>query len=156
MGRHVTTRLHRSTTNQLPVVIVVCLLTNMLLSGCGYRPNLSQLARVSGLATLDDQPLRRGTVQFIPDKRKGFSGASAIGFIDQDGRFTLKTAGVKGAIVGFHRVVVDAREEPKSPSDAFPRSLIPATYNDPETSPLHAEVVSEEENVIHLKLSTNP
>ena len=128
-------------------------LTWLICCGCGYAPDLPPVAIVSGVVTLDGQPLARGTVQFIPDHSKQSEGPAAIGFIQSDGTYSLKTAGVDGAMVGFHKIAVIARQEPQGPADPLPESLIPLHYNHPDTSGLSEEVITGQENIIDLKLS---
>ncbi|MHC4181375.1 MAG: hypothetical protein ACYSWU_28080, partial [Planctomycetota bacterium] len=82
-------------------VLCGCLVC-LILPGCGGGPDLPPVADVSGVVTIDGKPLPRGTIQFVPDESKGPGGATAVGRIGSDGRYTLKTAGVEGAIVGFH------------------------------------------------------
>ena len=128
----------------------------LVLSGCGGGPDLPPLAEVSGTVTLDDKPLPRGMVQFVPDKSKGTTGAPAVGNIDSQGRYTLRTAGVEGAVIGHHKVRVEARQEPKDETDSMPPSLIPQRYQNPETSGLAFEVKAGQDNQIDLKLTSRP
>ena len=49
----------------------------VLVIGCGYKPDLPDMAPVSGTVTFDGNPLPRGIVQFVPDISKGNSGPTA-------------------------------------------------------------------------------
>ncbi len=124
------------------------------LCGCGRGPNLPPTARVDGTVTLDGNPLPRGTVQFIPDPEQGTAGTPAVGNIGGDGRYTLRTAGAQGAIVGHHRVRVEARAEPKNEMDTWPPSLIPERYNHEQTSGLIFEVTAGGRNEIDIELTS--
>lgn len=129
----------------------------LILPGCGGGPDLPPVAEVSGVVTLDGNPLPRGTIQFVPDKSKGTEGATAVGTIGPDGRYTLKTAGVEGAIVGFHKVGVRAlQEEPEDETAPPPPPLIPPRYFNPDTSGLTAEVKADQDNVIDFPLKSKP
>lgn len=125
-------------------------------AGCGSKPKLPPLAEVSGTVTLDGKPLPRGMVQFVPDESKGNAGPPATGYLDADGRFTLSTAGVRGAVLGFHRIGIDARQEVDLSQTSWAPSLIPEQYNNPATSGLTAEVKAGQRNVVELKLLSTP
>ncbi|MFW5693097.1 MAG: hypothetical protein ACOCWL_02675 [Thermoguttaceae bacterium] len=111
-------------------------------------------AQVSGTVTLDGTPLPRGTVQFVPDASQGTQGPPAVGNIGPDGRYTLQTAGVRGALIGHHKVRVEARAEPKNEMDTLPPSLIPERYNSEQTSGLTVEVTAEGRNEHNLELTS--
>ena len=125
--------------------------------GCfGYRPDLPPTERVTGTVTLDGQPVANARVQFVPDNLKGTEGAMAAATTDASGKYELETATVKGAIVGHHKVSVEARAQPKDQYDTLPELLTPASYADHNTSGLTAEVVAGEANVVDLSLTTQP
>jgi hypothetical protein len=123
--------------------------------GCGQHSDLPPLAKVSGRVTLDGQPLPRGTVQFVPDASKGASGPAAVGTIGPDGRYELVTAGAPGAVIGWHQVRIRATEAP-TPQSPDPPSILPARYNNAQTSALTAEVKAGEDNVVEYRLSSRP
>lgn len=131
------------------------ILLALTFGGCwGYRPDLPPTARVSGTVTLDGQPLADARVQFVPDKSKGTEGAMASGTTDAEGKYELTTATVKGAIVGHHKISVEARAKPKDQYDTLPPLLTPQHYADHNTSGLTAEVKAGEKNEINLPLSS--
>src|SRR5262245_42383990 len=76
----------------------------LLLAGCSRVP---PMGTVSGVVTLDGQPLPDVEVQFLPDPEQGTCGATASCYTDEEGRFTLRTERhhTDGALVGTHRVV---------------------------------------------------
>lgn len=139
-------------------VVVLCgCLACLILPGCRRRPDLPPVAKVSGVVTLDGKPLPRGTIQFVPDASKGTEGPTAVGTIDSEGHYRLKTAGVEGAIVGFHKVGVYAlKQEPADETAPPPPPLIPPKYFNPETSGLRAEVIAGQENEIDFPLRSGP
>lgn len=134
-----------------------CLLMSAVgLAGCGGEEGPA-IATVKGKVTFDGQPLTRGTVYFIPDASKGTKGPMAIGEIDDTGHYQITSSGERdGAIVGFHKIRVEARAEPKDRNDTQPPYIIPARYDDQETSRLTTEVKAGEENIVDLKLTTKP
>jgi hypothetical protein len=79
-------------------------------SGCGPGNGLN-LARVSGKVTYKGEPVKNGTVFFMPDESKGTVGPPAVGSITSDGSYILstETAG-DGVIVGHHKVGITGVE----------------------------------------------
>ncbi|MCS7239330.1 MAG: carboxypeptidase-like regulatory domain-containing protein [Thermoguttaceae bacterium] len=90
-----------------------------IIVGCG-RSDLPPLGTVSGTVTLNGQPLEGVTVMFQP-----VQGRPSLGQTDANGAYELRyMAGVKGAVVGKHRVEVFW------PEDAGPgKPRIPERYN---------------------------
>jgi hypothetical protein len=72
--------------------------------GCGYDNGL-KLARVRGKVTYKGEPVKNGTVFFMPDELKGTIGPSATGSLREDGTYIASTdyAG-DGVIIGSHRI----------------------------------------------------
>ena len=125
--------------------------------GCTRTSDLPPRAAVSGLVSLDGQPLTTGTVQFVPESPNNGVRPTATGSIAADGRFTLSTdrqaGGGDGAVLGWHQVRVIAIKPPVKETDP-PRSLIPARYGDATKSGLRFEVQPVEQNVIDLVLTS--
>lgn len=140
----------------IPFLFFVPAVVSLAAAGCGYRPDLPPTAEVSGTVTLDGQPLSGAMILFVPDAQKGTKGASGVAASDEKGHFEVATAGVKGALVGFHKIRVEARAKPKNETDTMPPSLIPAKYNNPSTSGLSAEVKKDQKNVVDLALKSKP
>ena len=130
----------------------------LLLAGCGGGPDLPDRAKVQGVVTLDDRPLTSGTVIFEPDASKGTTGPPAYGQIDPQGRYELRTdrtaATADGAVLGFHKVRVQARQDVEPGKLA--RSLIPAKYDDANRSGLTAKVNPGQVNEVDLPLKSGP
>jgi hypothetical protein len=122
--------------------------------GCGGGPSLPGRAKVTGKVTLDGKPLARGTVTFAPDNARGTTGPAAVGQIGADGKYELTTdrsgRGGDGAVIGFHRISVQSREDVEAGQLA--KSLIPAAYEDPDRSGLTAEVKAGQANEVNLEL----
>lgn len=121
--------------------------------------DLPDLAAVTGVATLDGVPLGNAVIEFIPirdanlnvsSKDIQMAGSSSIGYPDSQGRYTLQyKAGVLGAVVGQHVVVVTQREIDAEKGEA----LIPAAYKTARTSPLKF-TVTKGSNKIDLPLTS--
>ena len=73
------------------------------LPGCGGNPaNYPDTAPVTGIVTLDGQPLEGATVSFRP-----VEGRSSNSKTDAAGKYELRYVGpVKGAMLGTHRVII--------------------------------------------------
>jgi hypothetical protein len=75
-------------------------------AGCGPGHGLD-LGRVQGKITYMGEPVKFGTVFFVPDVSKGTDGPSAMAIIKDDGSYILSTdSGGDGALVGHHKVGV--------------------------------------------------
>ena len=115
--------------------------------GCSapVEDNLPREA-ISGMVTLDGQPLPKGTIQFRPASQE----ATAAGAMIDDGRFTIPRG--QGLVPGKYKVQIDSREDAGTPlaqgelpgapdvSKKKPAALIPARYN--TKTELTAEVKS--------------
>lgn len=121
------------------------------LAGCGGSE--FQLAPVKGKVTYKGKPLEFGTVIFLPEK-----GPAATGQIQSDGSFVLETGtqtggARKGAVVGKHKVEIRCLETqrpgfkpPEGQEMPAGKSLIPAKYNQADSSGLTAEVTAKGPN----------
>ncbi|NOX52859.1 MAG: hypothetical protein GXP27_00160 [Planctomycetes bacterium] len=112
----------------------------------GTSSNLPDLGQVTGVVTLDGQPLPRATVEFHPIAPPGepAPGSASIGRTDENGLYELKyLKNVYGAVVGKHRVVITPH--------ASSRILLPSEYN--VRSKLIREV-KPGKNVINFQLKS--
>jgi hypothetical protein len=82
----------------------------IMVLGCGYDNGL-QLAGVRGKVTYRGEPVKNGTVFFMPDEGKGTIGPSATASLRDDGTYVASTdyAG-DGVIVGSHKIGLTALE----------------------------------------------
>jgi len=73
------------------------------LVGCGGKlANYPDTAPVTGIVTLDGQPLEGASIAFAPTE-----GRSSNGNTDAEGNYELRyTGSIKGAMLGNHRVVI--------------------------------------------------
>lgn len=108
----------------------------LLLSGCSRGPTLG---KVSGTVTYKGQPLKEGTITFIPA-----DGRSATGKI-VDGKITDVTCFETndGVPVGSNKVLIQAIV-PGADMYAPVKSLIPDRYGSLEKSDLKAEISAGE------------
>ena len=123
--------------------------------GCRQGPDLPPLAPTSGTVTLDGEPLTTGTVQFVPDESKDTSGPIGTGKIGPDGEYEISTAGTPGALVGHHKVAVEAQQSSDLSDHSWSPSLVPQKYTNFHTSGLTAEVKAGEDNVVDLELTSD-
>ncbi len=100
--------------------LTTALLIAMVLLGCD-RNEGPALGEVSGLVTLDSQPMPGVYVQF---RCPGFRASS--GLTDSDGRYALKyLRDIKGAAIGTHTVMIN--RVPEEEGGTF--ESLPAKYN---------------------------
>jgi hypothetical protein len=105
----------------------------------GCNNSKHKFAPVSGVVTLNGQPLAKALVSFQPVVvGNGVdAGVGSTGTTNDKGEFTLKAAtGETGAIVGKHRVVITLVEAQVGATDERPprggwpqKEKIPARYN---------------------------
>lgn len=90
-----------------------------LCAGCSN--NGLSLAKVYGKVTYKGQPIKNGTVFFMPDDSKGTIGPPAVGSITADGSFIMstETAG-DGVIIGSHKVGITGVEETPMSNEVAP------------------------------------
>ena len=118
---------------RLPLVAALALWT----AGCSSEP--FKTAPVSGVVTVDGQPVPKAAVMFQPSATEGQlnPGRGSYGITDSEGRYSLKLIGseTRGAAVGKHKVRIENYTEPGDPTDDRPRPRpkpaipIPAKYN---------------------------
>jgi len=131
-----------------------------VVSGCG-RP--IPLGEVQGTARLDGRPIDQVLVSFLPDPAKQTRGPRSAAATDAAGRFRLRCDdGREGAVVGWHRVLVEdlkpyaapRSDNPDRPAVVIP-SRIPSAYRDPAKTPLRLEVRAEPQE-LSVELSSRP
>lgn len=113
-----------------------------LLAGCGEKPkDLPKLGLVTGVVKVDDKPLAKASVQFVPQTSRMSSGIT-----DAEGKYELMfNASLKGAAVGQHQVRISSASSAEIPETLPPR------YN---TQTELTAVVKEGTNTINFNLKT--
>ena len=125
----------------------------LLLGGCGRAP----LTPVHGKVSYKGYALQSGVIVFTPDTTRGERGSIAVGKILQDGSYSLSTADAAGASAGWYRVTVSSLASTSysqigGQGFAYPQSLLPEKYRDPEQSMLTCEVKPGRTNNIDFNL----
>ena len=113
-------------------VVPSCLLVVCL--GCGPGGNELPMGDVSGKVSYKNQPLKSGTITFVHERGRPYSGEIT------DGAYKLRAA------VGKCRVAIVSREPGGAPVKDKPgmtapgKSLIPEKYENPDMSGLTCDV----------------
>jgi hypothetical protein len=109
------------------LTILVCL------AGCG-KPEHPEVGRVSGVVTLDGQPLSEATVMFQPT-----NGRASIATTDSAGKYSLLYLdGVPGAKLGSHSVIIRTEIPGEDGQPPIAKEKLPKKYH--EATELTAEV----------------
>ncbi len=112
--------------------------------GCGR--SLPDTVPVSGRVTWNGEPVRAGTIAFMPaDTETDSLHRVALGRIEADGSYRLSTFGTNdGALPGDYHVAVsdqgDFAAEVRPGARSSPQGNVPARYAVPHTSGLNANV----------------
>ena len=136
--------------------LAICLL---VFAGCGG--SAYPLARVSGVVTLDGEPLPAARVAFQPRREdEGLdSGPGSYGTTDAQGRYSLTTIdGARGAVVATHDVRISTFLAAADPAADAPKTItperVPARYQEPDT--LTFTVPPEGATAADFHLTTTP
>jgi hypothetical protein len=148
----------------LKIVLPVAALALAVVAAAGFLDidailsDLSRpaLAPVTGQVIFQGQPLLKAQLLTKP---AGGRGKAAVGWTDDEGKFTLKTdirgVYVDGATVGEHRVTVTAYADGAGAS--APPLLTPPQYASPASSPLTIKVArGPAKNEFRLVLEGEP
>ena len=101
--------------------------------GCG-GPEHPEVGRVSGVVTLDGQPLAEATVMFQPT-----NGRASIATTDSAGKYALTYLdGVPGALLGTHKVIIRTEIPGEDGQPPIAKEKLPKKYH--EQTELTAEV----------------
>jgi len=103
------------------------------LAGCG-GPEHPEVGRVSGVITLDGQPLEGATVMFQPTE-----GRASIATTDSAGKYSMTYLdGVPGAKLGSHQVIIRTEIPGEDGQPPIAKEKLPKKYH--EQTELTAEV----------------
>jgi hypothetical protein len=132
------------------VLILCASLALCGVSGCGTKRPV-----VTGLVTLDGQPLNNGTIQFYPIAGDGQTSAASIG---PDGRYRMEASPTKMKVVIHATKVVGQRKayegQADSPMIDVVEDLLPIRYSDMNKTELKVDVVPGE-NVADFELHSD-
>jgi hypothetical protein len=141
--------------SRLSVTAFLC-----VLAGCGSSDGRSHVAPVKGKVTYKGEPLKTGSIIFVPDA----GGKTAAADITPEGEYVLGSyEATDGAIPGKHRVMIIALTSPGGtglPEDTIklkggaqaPVNVIPERFADDKKSGLVAEV-KDGDNTIDIVLT---
>ena len=129
--------------------------STLLLSGVAHSAGCnnyeSETAIVRGTIVLDGEPVRKGTVMFVP-----LSGRAGRGLIEPDGTFQVSTYREgDGAAVGENKVAVIVAFGESATAEEIAKHQLPTKYASTSTSGIVCNVKAGEENEVHLKLKSN-
>lgn len=113
---------------------IACLL--IAIAGCGQPPDPH--IPVSGKVTLAGEPLKTGTIVFIPNAAADNGSSEEARGLIREGAYSLNVGERLGALPGNYKVAIYATDA--TDSTKLPLSLIDEKYNDPDRSGLKAEV----------------
>lgn len=128
--------------------VLVLLLAIGMIAGCGN----DGLEKVTGVVTLDGQPLENAQIEFIPT---GETGSSAYGRTDSDGEFVLEFSGSsKGAMPGEYQVGISTYDV-ADPDNNIPAKdeVVPKKYRG-DGSELIRTVKEGEKNHFEFELTS--
>ena len=123
--------------------VALCCLAGALV-GCGSPHEFGQ---VSGTVSLNGKPLDEVRVMYLPDPLAGNQGAHSESVSDGEGKYELvysRDAQTKGALVGWHRVVIEDIAAENS-RDRYRPIRIREAYSSSAQTPLKFEVVPGEQ-----------
>jgi hypothetical protein len=136
-------------------LIIVFLCFSFFFCSCGKKPIKTE--KVTGIITLDGQPLAEATICFNPQHPEGYIGYATT---NPEGRYVLQTAlgsGGSGTVQGDYIVTVKKSKGIGKPdSDAYRiESLLPDIYNDQQKSPFKV-TVKKGTNEFNFELLSKP
>ena len=113
-------------------LVLVC----VMLSGCG--DGRGARVPVSGMVTIDGEPLQHGSVTFVPVKIAGAAARAGGGSIDEQGRFSVSSYTPNdGLLPGKYQVMVGSAEPL---GETAQRWHAPKKYANMKTSGFEIEV----------------
>jgi hypothetical protein len=120
------------------IIVFVCF--SFFFCSCG-RTTL-KTEKVTGIVTLDSQPLAEATICFNPQHSDGYIGYATT---DSEGRYVLQTAlgaGGAGTVQGDYIVTIKKSKGVGPPDSNTYRieSLLPDIYNDSQKCPFKVTV----------------
>lgn len=89
---------------------LVCVLGCLVCLGCGSGG--PELGEVTGIVTMDGQPVANALVTFTPKE----GGRSSTGATDASGKYVLAFVDGPGAMVGVHQVTVTTLQQAATPA----------------------------------------
>jgi hypothetical protein len=128
----------------LQLLAIAGLLSLVSPAGCSRGPTL---ATVTGTVTYKGQPLKEGTITFVPADGRSATGKIVDGKITEVSCFETND----GVPVGSHKVLIQSIQ---TGADMYApaKSLIPDKYGSLEKSDLRADIKAGETNTVSFDL----
>ncbi|WP_013628536.1 carboxypeptidase-like regulatory domain-containing protein [Rubinisphaera brasiliensis] len=124
-------------------------------AGCGGGSDTPDVLPVTGIITLDGDPLEGAQVEFQPQSTSENQAAvPSYATTDKSGAYTLKLGPgrVEGAMPGTHQVRI-TKYPPPAEDGTSGEQILPAKYN--SESELTVEVTSDNEDGYDFDLESN-
>ena len=135
----------------------------VFVAGCSEKlKDAPKTGKVTGIVTLDGNPIAGATVEYSPDNDKKTRGPKSTGVTDASGQYELVAPGnIKGAVIGFHKVTVTcpppasqlSTSDGSTPKTSGEPCQIPVKFSSVESSGLEQEV-NEGANELDLSLKS--
>ncbi|HMP03817.1 MAG TPA: hypothetical protein PKD86_08410 [Gemmatales bacterium] len=120
-------------------------------AGCEKK---ATFAAVEGVIKINGQPESGLLIQFLPDHKQDTRGPRSTGESGEEGKFTLTAdSGETGAVVGFHKVVVEDTRRKQAMQGQVPSpddSRVPERFTQLKDTPIVVEVKPSTPIVIEL------
>jgi hypothetical protein len=150
----------------------IAVVVGIFLLGCTSKPSAPAMVEAEGIVLLDNQPLKRVRLRFIP---AGVFAQeyTASGVSDDAGKFTLACHGRPGVVIGDNVVIVEESEVPEhlklsngrlSDAERFELNKyydslggrpLPRRYTNLATTPLTVNVTADQQSY-KLFLTVDP
>ncbi|QEF98335.1 hypothetical protein Mal15_23870 [Stieleria maiorica] len=142
--KRMTMKLHQRSLRPLGWLAAILVLA-VLQTGCDSSPKLGQ---VTGVLTMDGEPVKNGSIEFVPSG----GGRPSLALTDAEGRYTAYyLPNVPGALPGKHRIRFEiAKAKPGDPGLVRPKGKGRPT-GEVTLEPSTIEVVAGE-NQVDFKL----
>lgn len=131
----------------LRVLYCFSLTAVLLFTGCWGGGNEVELGAVSGVVTMDGEPLADAMVIFVPEQ----DGNPSSGRTDSNGKYELKyLSDARGALVGKHKVSIITADPLKTDeSDPMAAEAVefPRPFGDSSQLPTKPEKIKKEEPI---------
>lgn len=135
-------------TDKRHCIAAMLLLSLIVVAGCGYGGRPHHVVRGTVKFNKDDSVARFGTIEFRSESEPIVTARSTI---NKDGTFSLRTGDRKGAVAGWHTVVIMQSLRSDGGAVKHDHGLeAAAKYRDHRTSDLRIEVTekSGEEDLV--------
>ncbi|MDM4016365.1 carboxypeptidase regulatory-like domain-containing protein [Roseiconus lacunae] len=133
--------------SKLAFTLLAVALTGFTVTGCG--PSQPELGQIEGILTIDGEPVKNGSIEFIPIG----GGRPSLALTNAEGKYeAFYLPNVPGALTGKHRIRFEiAKGKPGDPGLVRPKKNGKRPQGEVKLEPSEIEVVSGE-NEINFQL----